>query len=220
MAKYFAFSIDDGTVFDRQTIALFNKYGIRGTFNLNSGLPGFVWYLDGHPIERLNHERTFPLYSGHEVASHTLTHPYLDQCPDEEVYRQVSQDVEALKMIFMRDVHSFATPFESSGEREIDIVKRVPGITNIRLSQIDETFAIPEDPFHFKVTALDIDRALCLFNSFKDATGDVLFVYAGHSYDFALANSFDRLEVLIQRILAEGDIRIVTMGELAELLFA
>ncbi len=219
MAKYFVFSIDDGTVFDRQAIALFNKYDIRGTFNLNSGLPGFVWYLDGQPIERLNLEVSFPLYQGHEVASHTLTHPDLALCPREEIYRQVNDDVMNLKRIFMRDVTSFATPFESCGDREAEIIREVPGITNIRLSEVDESFAVPRDPFHIKVTSLNIDRALYLFDAFGREAGAALFVYAGHSYDFALTDSFGKLETLIRRIKANSEIKNVTMGELPSLLF-
>ena len=31
--KYFIFSIDDGTIYDKKVIDIFNKYGIKGTFN-------------------------------------------------------------------------------------------------------------------------------------------------------------------------------------------
>ena len=52
--KYFAFSIDDGTIFDKEVIALLNRYGFPATFNLNSELQEFTWYLDETPITRLN----------------------------------------------------------------------------------------------------------------------------------------------------------------------
>ena len=52
--KYFIFSIDDGTIYDKKVIEIFNKYNIKGTFNLNSGLDDFVWYLNDKPIERLS----------------------------------------------------------------------------------------------------------------------------------------------------------------------
>ena len=38
--KYFTLSYDDGLEQDKQTIALMKKYGIRGTFNLNSAMLG------------------------------------------------------------------------------------------------------------------------------------------------------------------------------------
>ena len=119
----------------------------------------------------------------------------------------------------MRDVTSFATPFESCGDREAGIIREVPGITNIRLSEVDESFAMPRDPFHIKVTSLNIDRALYLFDAFECEAGTALFVYAGHSYDFALTDSFGKLETLIRRIKANSEIKNVTMGELPSLLY-
>ena len=35
--KALTFSFDDGTIFDKRLIELFNKYGMKCTFNLNSG---------------------------------------------------------------------------------------------------------------------------------------------------------------------------------------
>ena len=58
--KYFVFSIDDGTIYDQRVIDIFNKYKIRATFNLNSGLSNFVWYLDGRPIERFDLSKNRP----------------------------------------------------------------------------------------------------------------------------------------------------------------
>ena len=37
--KVLTMSYDDGRLEDRRLVALFNRYGIRGTFNLNGGLP-------------------------------------------------------------------------------------------------------------------------------------------------------------------------------------
>ena len=38
--KAVTFSYDDGVTQDRRLIECFNKYGLRGTFNINSGLLG------------------------------------------------------------------------------------------------------------------------------------------------------------------------------------
>ena len=43
MRKIFILSFDDGTVYDKRFVELLNKYDIRATFNLNSGLEHFVW---------------------------------------------------------------------------------------------------------------------------------------------------------------------------------
>ena len=217
--KYFVFSIDDGTVFDRATIELFNRYGVRATFNLNSGLDDFVWYYEGKiPIYRNKLEKCLDLYRGHEVASHSLTHPYLDSCSDEEVIRQSNEDIWNLQRIFGRDVVSFATPFETCGDREAALIRDNTPIQNVRLSVIDESFAFPSDPFHIKITALDIDRALELLPDFLNRE-KACFVYAGHSYDFYVGNSFDRLEELLRILTSRDDVKIVTMAELVDALF-
>ncbi len=69
--KYFIFSIDDGTIYDQKVIDIFNRYHIKGTFNLNSGLGDYVWYLNDMPIRRLKLEDNASLYDGHEVTSHS-----------------------------------------------------------------------------------------------------------------------------------------------------
>ena len=38
--KYFTLSYDDGLEQDKRIVELMKKYGIRGTFNLNSGILG------------------------------------------------------------------------------------------------------------------------------------------------------------------------------------
>lgn len=38
--KAVTFSFDDGVVQDRRAVALLNKYGLKGTFNLNSNYLG------------------------------------------------------------------------------------------------------------------------------------------------------------------------------------
>ena len=43
--KYFTVSYDDGLEQDRRIIALMERYGIRGTFNLSSGMFGKKSYI-------------------------------------------------------------------------------------------------------------------------------------------------------------------------------
>ena len=78
--KAFNVTYDDGVLQDERFVALLNKYGIKGTFNLNSQLmrEEFSWtHPNGMQVKRMSPERAKHLYVGHEVASHTLTHPYM-----------------------------------------------------------------------------------------------------------------------------------------------
>lgn len=61
--KALTMSYDDGREEDRRLVDIMNKSGIRGTFNLNSGLPAG----DG----RIPLSEAASLYAGHEIACHT-----------------------------------------------------------------------------------------------------------------------------------------------------
>lgn len=216
--KYFVFSIDDGTIFDKDVISLLNKYGYKATFNLNSGLQDFTWYFqDKIPITRLNLEENKLLYDGHDIASHSLTHPFLDQCDDERVAYEVGHDIYQLEQIFGREVAGFATPFQTCGEREVNIIKRWTKAKYIRLSQIDESFKFPNDLYHFKCTCFTIDRALELIDCFiKDEEAE-LFVSVFHSYDLFTTTSIDKFEELLKILSQHRDsIEVMTFKELLE----
>jgi len=218
--KYFTFSLDDGTIYDERVIALFNKYGIHATFNLNSGLNNYTWYKGDIPITRFNLNDVVKLYNGHEVASHTLTHPHLDELDEWGVIHEINEDIVNLNNIFSRHIRTFATPFHNSGEREISIIRKHTLLRSVRLSVIDESFLRPIDSYHYKVTALNIDRALELINDFIANKEAEIFIYAGHSYDFMLNNSWDKLEELVKILVNNQDIKVVTMDELTSLLFS
>ena len=90
--KAVTFSYDDGVSQDVRLIALLDKYGLKATFNLNSGMFGACCNLTvkGETVTHnlLSAEEAKKLYVGHEVAVHTLTHPNLTTLPDQEVIRQ------------------------------------------------------------------------------------------------------------------------------------
>ena len=63
--KVLTFSYDDGKLEDRRLVEIFNKNGLRGTFNLNTGID--------QPDIRIPKDEWKDLYAGHEVAVHTCT---------------------------------------------------------------------------------------------------------------------------------------------------
>ncbi|MGN0481335.1 MAG: polysaccharide deacetylase family protein, partial [Lachnospiraceae bacterium] len=87
--KVLTMSYDDGKLADRRLVEIFNKYGIRGTFNLNSGM--------------INDENRIPpsewkeLYKGHEIAAHTVTHPTIARCPKTQIIDELLEDRKVLE---------------------------------------------------------------------------------------------------------------------------
>lgn len=73
--KALTMSYDDGTVHDRRPAEIFGRYGIRGTFHLNFGLPGDSRHISAREIPEL--------HKTHEVSCHTVTHPFLTLAPRE-----------------------------------------------------------------------------------------------------------------------------------------
>jgi peptidoglycan/xylan/chitin deacetylase (PgdA/CDA1 family) len=100
--KAVTFSFDDGVTQDIRLIEIFNKYGIKCTFNLNSELLGKDGELT-YEGKKCTHNKVKPhevasIYKDHEVAVHTLTHPNLTQIADEkEIIRQAR--IEARKLV-------------------------------------------------------------------------------------------------------------------------
>ena len=212
--KYFIFSIDDGTIYDRNVIEIFNRYHIKGTFNLNSGLDGFVWYLNGRPIERLHLKENPSLYDGHEVASHSLTHPHMTMCPGEIIVKEVGEDIVNLETIFDRTVKTFAFPFSDSDDRCVDIIKHLHNIKVIRHSDLDRSFKFPNDLLHVKITSMDVNEAIDLVDDFINDEEAQLFVFVSHAYDFEVNQTYDKLEELCKKVKKNKDIKVITMSEL------
>lgn len=218
--KYLVLSFDDGTVYDERFIEILNKYRIPATFNLNSGLNDFVWYCGEHPIRRLKLWEKTAIYEGHEVASHTLTHPCLTALSEEELIYQINSDVAELERMFGREITSFAVPFDACGEREIGIIREKTGIQYIRLSVLKEKgdFAPPADPYHFEVNALYQDRDIFeqISRFAENELERSVFIIAGHSYEFELNDHWRYIEELIRYIASFDAFQVVTFSKAAK----
>ena len=113
--KVLTVSYDDGKIQDRRLVSIFNKYGIRGTFNLNSGLTSMDI--------RINPEEWKELYAGHEVAVHTCTHPTLARTPKNEILYEYIEDRKYLENIMGYPVRGLAYPNGSCDDTCIEIAK-------------------------------------------------------------------------------------------------
>ena len=98
-AKVLTMSYDDGKLADERLVAIFNKYGIKGTFNLNYG--------QMENPERIDRDKIKALYTGHEIATHTMTHPTISRCPMTEAAKEIltGRDWNALPAIPCVDMH-------------------------------------------------------------------------------------------------------------------
>ncbi len=220
--KAFNITYDDGVLQDERFVALLNQYGIKGTFNLNSQLmqEEFSWsHPSGMQVTRLSIERARHLYDGHEVASHTLTHPYMHDLSDEELYHQMKEDKENLEKIFDKEVKGFAVPFDYYDERIAECAKAC-GFSYARKSECTLSFTPCSDAYHWKTGIYHIDSNLTNYVADFLNTDEELAVcqIVGHSYDLDAENLWGTMELIFAAVSKCDDIWFCTNAELVDYL--
>ncbi len=99
---------------DRRLVEIFNHYGVKGTFNVASGLLNCRnLTLPNDPLggrKTISSAELPTLYAGHEVAAHTLEHGFLPAFDDETVIRVVEEDRQALSRLVGYEVVGMAYP--------------------------------------------------------------------------------------------------------------
>lgn len=232
--KVLTMSYDDGKLEDRRLVSIFNKFGIKGTFNLNSGL-----------VEqdiRINPEEWVDLYKGHEVATHTYTHPTIDRCPTSQVVEEILKDRKFLEKIMGYPVRGHAYPNGSYSER----VERILEELGIRYGRIiGDEFAASQltklgiDACQYSVvgdhTGFDLPRNLyewkptCHHNHNLVETGlefknlkkrqylYMMYVW-GHSYEFTKDDNWEVIEEFCQIMSDSDDIWFATNIEIVDYL--
>lgn len=226
--KYVTFSFDDGITQDKRLVALLNKYGLKGTFNLNSSLFGLKggWEQNG---KFLSHNRVMPsevkeLYAGHEVAVHTLTHPNLTGEDEETIIYQVEEDRKRLSDIVGYEVYGMAYPCGgvNNDERVAAIIKEKTGVRYSRTIVSTHSFDLPKNMYRLDPTvgvkqSKDIFPLADKFLSMKPDVAQLFYVW-GHSYEFDMMDEMDweRFEEFCKLISGKEDIFYGTNKEVLE----
>ena len=228
MHKFLTFSFDDGTVEDRRLIALFDRYGLRGTFNLNSGKFGVRREIvhEGIPVHHyvIEQEEAKTLYQNHEGAAHTVHHPNLVKISREEVIHEVADDCRALEELTGQQILGMAYP--GAGlyytQEVADIIRENTQIRYARGCKNHHTFKLPENLMLWEPTCHQNDPQLLeLGRAFVQADAseeDLLFYVWGHSFEFEKFKSWDLFERFCEMMAGKPDIEYVTNGEVARYL--
>lgn len=216
--KAFSVSYDDGVEQDVRFVELLNRYGLKGTFNLNSLLMErrFAWtHVSGLVVRRLPPETAACLYAGHEVASHTLTHPYMDSLSREEIMHQLSADRAKLQQLTGQAVSGFAVPFDYYSEL-IAGCARECGFEYARISEESGCFRAEDDAYHWRATVFHCSvEAEGLFRRFLDAEEELAcFQLVGHTYDLDAGAMWDQIEALFAAVSGRDDVLPMTTLEL------
>ena len=215
--KAVTFSYDDGVTQDRRLIRIFEKYGLKCTFNLNSGVLGKAGSLVREGVT-VAHVKPRPcevkaIYEGHEIAAHTLTHPDLSKLPDDEIVRQVEEDRLALSDIAGYEVVGMAYPGGTGcmNDRVADLIRTKTGVKYARTTTSTHTFDLQDDLIVFDPTVYhhtEWDRLFSLGEEFLSLRPDTpkLFYIWGHAYEFDIHDDWDRFEDFCRLISGQSGI--------------
>ena len=213
--KAITFSYDDGVTQDIRLIELFNKYGMKCTFNVNSGTLGQEGALIREDV-RVNHTKIAPelirsVYEGHEVATHSVTHPYLTRLTDSEIIREIEDDRIRLSELVGYEVTGHAYPMGDCDERVANLLKNHTGVTYARTVVSTHSFDLQDNLYLFNPTVYhhrEMDEMFRLgeeFLSLKTDEPKLLYVW-GHAYEFDIHNDWRRFEEFLEMMSGRSDI--------------
>ena len=212
-------SFDDGHVFDRKIVEAFNAWGIKGTFNLNSGRlrrTGKPAAIDVKhtPLDACEVE---PLYRGHEVAIHTVTHPWLDRLDASQIASEVLDDRKALEDLVGYPVRGMAYPF-GAYDRRVIAVLRALGIVYARTVENTGSCFPAAEPLAWGTTVHQYAASPTVPERFQSILDNkrfsgVFFVW-GHGFEFEDRNDWAGLERIYKPMSGHADVWYCTNIEL------
>lgn len=213
-AKALTMSYDDGKIQDERLVSIFNRYGIKGTFNINYGLIG---QTKNPP--RIPKDQIAALYRGHEVATHTMTHPTIARCPLTEVAQEILEDRKGLENLTGTLVRGHAYPNGSYSE-EIKQLFRQLGIAYARVVECVPDYELPKDPLEWHPTCHHNDPELMqkaeFFAEFKKRQYLKLMYVWGHSYEFDNHDNWEVIERFCEYMGGREDIWYATNIEIID----
>jgi hypothetical protein len=217
--KAATFSYDDGVKADIKLIKIFDKYGVKGTFNLNSILFDCENWHD-----RMDEELTYKTFinCGHEIALHGARHIFLNKVPLPEAANEIVQNRLYLENKFKKIVRGMAYAYNGYNSEIINLLKSL-GVTYARTTEESHSFEVPENWLTLKPTCHHADPKLGeLTDRFLNQSPEDefkhrepwLFYVWGHSYEFDDNGNWHIIENLCRRLSENKDIWFASNGEI------
>ncbi len=191
--KALTFSFDDGVKQDVRLIEILDKYGLKGTFNLNSARLGIVHsaIINGRENRRdvVEVENVRETYKNHEVAAHTLAHPNLTTLTENAIVWQVEEDRQILERLTGRRVRGMAYPCGgvNNDDRVAETLRRHTKIEFARTIDSTGNFELQDNLLRFCPTVYfaEVDKLFLLAEEFLalDLDKPRLFYVWGHAFE-------------------------------------
>lgn len=211
-------SYDDGMIYDRQLVDMFDRYKLKATFHLSSGKLGSK--ATGED-EYIKEDEIEDLYDGHEISSHFVNHPHPLQLNRIRLINEVIEDRRKLEELSGTIIRGMSYPY---GEFSDDIVSSLEaaGIEYSRTVNSTGTFSLPGDFLRWNPTCHhnDADRYV---NHFLNPFGyeDLMLFYVwGHSFEFHREGTWDKMEDFCKKVSGHDDIWYATNIEIKDYITA
>ncbi len=219
--KALTLSYDDGVEQDITLIEKMQTHGVKGTFNINSGIfaPEGTIYPAGRVHRRMTERAIVDLLkdSGMEVAVHTLTHPRLETLSAATVLEEVIGDRRNLEALFGRPVLGMAYPYGTYNDTVVEAL-RMAGILYSRTTEYHESFRQPKDWLRLKATCHHNNPHLMeLTGKFVAETpkfDPYLFYLWGHSYEFEGNDNWHVMDAFLDAVSGKDDVWYATNLEI------
>lgn len=229
--KAVTFSYDDGVKCDIQLAEIFNKNGMKGTFNLNSA----HLIKNDHPNRlTVDEVKEHLLAAGHEIAIHGQNHIAPGCSRPIDAIRDVLNCREQLEEIFGMIIRGMAYP--DSGVRRFhngndygkvkEILEDIGVVYSRTLGGDSGSFLLPTDwhawmpnvhhnnpeTFNYIESFLGVKEENCRTANRHPR----LFYVWGHSYEFRNDDNWDRIEKICEALAGKDDVWYATNIEICE----
>lgn len=214
--KAVTFSFDDGVIQDIRAIEILNKYGLKSTFNINSGLLGIMTEVVSNN-KNIPHQKVSPkdfknVYKGHEVAVHTLTHARLVGLDEDVIIHQVENDRKILSDLCGYEVVGMAYPCGgvNNDDRVAQIIREKTEIKYSRTITSTYNFDLQQNLLRFNPSIHFADGKLFdlveEFINLKTKERKLFYIW-GHTYEMDSDKiSWEKFEELCRMISGKEDI--------------
>lgn len=213
--KAVTFSYDDALTQDKRLIEIFDKYGLKATFNLNSGFLGQPGHLIREDVTvSFVHPRACEIreiYKNHEIGAHGITHPNLCELSDDEIVREIEEDRLALSAIAGYEVVGMAYPGGWVDARVARVLRERTGIRYARTirsthSYEPQTDLICFDPTVYHHREFDLlEKMVDEFIALEATTPKILYIW-GHGFELDIRNDWARFEAVCKKLSGREDI--------------
>jgi len=205
--KAVTFSYDDDVIFNKRLMEMFDKYGVKATFNLNGGM-----FAPVTNERKVSAEDAVALLKNtdHEVAMHGYKHFSLASTNPAAGCYDILKDKETLEKLFDRIINGLAYGNGSYNKQVVEMLRAV-GVNYART--IDSThgrngFGLPEDFLAWHPTCAHrdadifdlLDRFFEYHNERPFRFEPSLFYIWGHSYEFNDRDNWDLMERILEKI--------------------